>query len=1480
MELILKVFQPSFIFFYAYLSLSLAQALPANFTLTNILPTVVQGTSILQTADTRLFITELGGDLKTYKSGTSYTLHHFPTSNARSEQGLFGLVADPNYATNGWMYVHYFVFVNGGDQDYHVVMRFTLANPLGGNPTYVDGSEYLIYRLPNLPAGNSRHNGGHITFGSDGYLYICKGEGEHQEQAEILTNVFGKLIRIDAHSNSASNSDIDGHYGIPAGNAGLAKPEIFAYGFRNPWSLSKDPSSEDIYIGDVGGTEEINRVIPSLHVGKKFGWGAGGNSGMFSCGDATYVCPMVAYDGGAVTGVAVKRNIGGNWPAEYINTVFYSDHNGRWIKYTPIGQNNPVTFDANGDQPLGLTFGEVDGNLYYCTYNRNGLWQVRYDGVVPVAPAIVTQPVSKTVHSGNTTTFAVVASGTPLNFKWQSAPVGSTNFTDLVEGAIFTGVATANLSVKPTVSQAGNYRVVISNTAGSVTSNTVVLAVLPPDFAPSITFNAPAQGSFFTVPNPINFSATANDPEQGNLPPSAFHWDLELAHRTSPSVYHTHPITFYDATQTGNFASTVGGEPSNQVWLLLICTVTDSAGNIDKDTLTLFPNLVPMTAKSVPPGLNVVAMELVKTDTTFNAVIGNDGRINANSPQIINGVRYDFDHWVFGGTVPSGLNTTTPFQTFIVPTTTSIFTAYYNATPVATVYSIKAVNNNYATLLADNRVQPNSATVTGNSQLFEMYDNGDATLYLKALGNGKYCQATGDADMTCDLATVSSAAAKWTLVDNGNGTKAVKNAGSLKYMVAEGGGGAPLKANRANVSGWESFTFAVQAAPTPQYGITLAVSGGAGTTSPTIGTTTQVSSGGSLNITATPGAGMIFDHWTVSAGSTIANALSANTQITNVSAAGTVTAFFIAAPQYGITLATGSGTGTTTPVTGTTTQISSGGSLNITATPGAGMVFDHWNVSAGLTIANANSASTQITNVTVAGTVYAYFVPFYGITLAVSGTGTTTPAVGTTTQIISGGNLNITATPGAGMVFDHWNVSAGLTIASTTSASTQITNVSAAGTVTAFFIAAPPTNGTKYAFKATNNQYVTLLADNKLNPNSTTIAGNNQLLEVGSNGDGTVYIKAVGNNLYCQATGANDVTCDAASATANAAKWTQVNNANGSTSFKNIGTAGHLVAEGGGGQPLKANRANISGWESFTITVQVPQGPQYGITMAVSGTGTTAPAVGTTTQVSSGGSLNVIATPGAGMKFDHWTVSAGLAITSATTASTQITNVTVAGTVTAYFIAIPQYGITLAASGTGTTAPAVGTTTQVTSGNNLSVTATPSAGMLFDHWTVSAGLTITSTTSATTQITNVTVAGTVTAYFVTAPLGTRYSFKAVNNQYVTLQADTKLIPNSTTVAGNNQLFEIGSNADATLYIKSLGNGLYCQATGANDVTCDLASVSIAAAKWTQTNNANGTKSFKNSGTNGYLVAENGGGAPLKANRANISGWESFTLLAQ
>jgi hypothetical protein len=212
--------------------------------------------------------------------------------------------------------------------------------------------------------------------------------------------------------------------------------------------------------------------------------------------------------------VAPRRGNAGNWPSAYANTLFYSDHNGNWIKYAPIGQNTGTTFDASGHQPLGMMFGN-DGNLYYARYNgAQGLWMIRYEGAGDAPPSITSHPQNATISSGRPVTFSVAATGPNLAYLWQQAPTGGTTYTDLANNATFSGVTTATLTIQATASQQARYRVRVSNATGTVFSIPAELTVLPPNASPVISFVSPANNSSFTVGDAINFSATASDPER------------------------------------------------------------------------------------------------------------------------------------------------------------------------------------------------------------------------------------------------------------------------------------------------------------------------------------------------------------------------------------------------------------------------------------------------------------------------------------------------------------------------------------------------------------------------------------------------------------------------------------------------------------------------------------------------------------------------------------------------------------------------------------------------------------------------------------------------------------------------------------------------------------------------------------------------------------------------------------------------------
>jgi glucose/arabinose dehydrogenase len=222
-------------------------------------------------ADTRrIFVVGQGGTIWVVRGGRKLATPFLDiTSQVQDsgEQGLLGLAFAPDYAQSGLFYIYY----TGKDQKQHLVEyhRATedTANASSARPLIVfDDPE------PN-------HNGGQLTFGPDRLLYIGTGDGgggndQHgaRGNAQNLGSPLGKILRIDpARSGSKA-------YTIPAGNPFIntkgARPEIYAYGLRNPWRFSFDRATGDLTIGDVGQdqVEEIDFARRGTARGGNYGW--------------------------------------------------------------------------------------------------------------------------------------------------------------------------------------------------------------------------------------------------------------------------------------------------------------------------------------------------------------------------------------------------------------------------------------------------------------------------------------------------------------------------------------------------------------------------------------------------------------------------------------------------------------------------------------------------------------------------------------------------------------------------------------------------------------------------------------------------------------------------------------------------------------------------------------------------------------------------------------------------------------------------------------------------------------------------------------------------------------------------------------------------------------------------------------------------------------------------------------------------------
>ena len=182
-------------------------------------------------------------------------------SRPGDERGLLGFAFHPNHTKNGKFYINYM-----NNDGYTVVSEFTVKNKQRANHS----SERILF---DLKQPFSNHNGGHMAFGPDGYLYISIGDGgksgDPNNAGQDLNTIFGKVIRIDVNQTP---------YGIPKSNPYYGQEnkrgEIWAWGLRNVWRFSFDRKNGDIFYGDVGQNkwEEINYEPAKSKGGVNYGW--------------------------------------------------------------------------------------------------------------------------------------------------------------------------------------------------------------------------------------------------------------------------------------------------------------------------------------------------------------------------------------------------------------------------------------------------------------------------------------------------------------------------------------------------------------------------------------------------------------------------------------------------------------------------------------------------------------------------------------------------------------------------------------------------------------------------------------------------------------------------------------------------------------------------------------------------------------------------------------------------------------------------------------------------------------------------------------------------------------------------------------------------------------------------------------------------------------------------------------------------------
>jgi len=321
----------------------------------------------------RLFLVEQRGRILIFENGAVRETPFMSLSGKLAggeEQGVLSLAFAPDFSESGYFYIWY-TPTSGST----VLSRFRVTD----DPNVADvDSEQLVLSV-SQPFEN--HNGGRLQFGPDGMLYLGLGDGgaanDPDQRAQDGSTLLGKLIRIDVNP-------AHGTYAVPPDNPFVGnnsvRDEIWALGLRNPWRISFDSMTGDLFIADVGQSqrEEVNFQAAGSSGGENYGWDVmeGTRCVPASCNPANFVLPVAEYDhdqGCSITGGEMYR--GSAYPALY-GTYLFGDLCSGNIWGLKRDGNQWVTTLLTTFGFYLTTFGRGEDGSIYAAYQGSGIFLV------------------------------------------------------------------------------------------------------------------------------------------------------------------------------------------------------------------------------------------------------------------------------------------------------------------------------------------------------------------------------------------------------------------------------------------------------------------------------------------------------------------------------------------------------------------------------------------------------------------------------------------------------------------------------------------------------------------------------------------------------------------------------------------------------------------------------------------------------------------------------------------------------------------------------------------------------------------------------------------------------------------------------------------------------------------------------------------------------------------------------------------------
>jgi len=568
------------------------------------------------------------------------------------------------------------------------------------------------------------HSIGSLVFGSDGALYISGGDGasfnfvdygqrgiplnpcgdppagvggtqtppaaeggalrsQDGEATGDPTGFNGTVLRVDPITGQAlPNNPL-------AGGAWADDDRIVAYGLRNPFRMTVRPGTNEIWIGDVGWDrwEEINRIVSPIDGAvRNFGWpcyeGVGRQSGYDAAnldiceklyagaGHTAVTAPFYTYShsarvvadetcpvgGSSISGIAFYGS--GAYPSQYHGALFFSDYSRDciWAMLPDasglVDPNQRLTFVAAAANPVQLTIGPA-GDLFYVDLNGGRIMRVQYKApkaAIAATPASGTAPLAVSLSAAGSSD----PDGQSVTYTWDLDDDGA--FDDGSE-----------MTAAYTYATAGNHVARVRVTDNDGLSDTAAITIAVNNSAPTAVIALPATTQTWRVGDVISFNGSANDPEDGALPPSAMTWTLTMQH--CPSNCHQHTVEQFDGVASGQVTAPDHEYPSH---LELRLTVRDSAGATDTQVVALQPQTVDLSFETTPAGLQIVVGPTgAAAPFTRRVIVGSSNSVSVPSPQSLASQGYAFSSWSDGGAQSHNIvapATPTTYRAVLVPT--------------------------------------------------------------------------------------------------------------------------------------------------------------------------------------------------------------------------------------------------------------------------------------------------------------------------------------------------------------------------------------------------------------------------------------------------------------------------------------------------------------------------------------------------------------------------------------------------------------------------------------------------------------------------------------------------------------------------------------------------------------------------------------------------------------------------------------------